>query len=63
MCNEKYVGTLIAQKTYVAYFLGGRQIKNNGGVTQQVFENHHDTIIEPETFEKVQHEKQRRSIK
>ena len=61
--NEKYVGTLITQKTYVAYFLDGRQIKNNGEVAQQVFENHHNAIIEPEMFEKVQQEKQRRVIK
>ena len=63
MCNEKYVETLISQKTYVADFLNGKQVKNDSGVVHQIFENYHDAIIELEMFEKIQHEKQRRSIK
>jgi len=63
LSNEKYVGLLVTQKTYVKDFLDGRQCKNKGELTQYVFENHHEAIIEPEIFERVQQEKQRRSLK
>ena len=63
LSNEKYVGTLITQKTFVADFLDGRQIKNTGEISQQVFEDHHETIINKEIFEAVQQEKRRRSTK
>jgi Site-specific recombinases, DNA invertase Pin homologs len=63
LSNEKYVGRLITQKTYVKDFLDGRQHKNTGEVQQQTFENHHEAIIASEMFERVQQEKQRRSLK
>jgi Site-specific recombinases, DNA invertase Pin homologs len=63
LINEKYVGLLITQKTYVKDFLDGKQYKNTGELAQRIFENHHEAIIEPEIFEQVQQEKQRRSLK
>ena len=57
LSNEKYVETLITQKSYVKDFLEGKQYKNNGELEQMVFENHHDAILEMETFDVVQRRK------
>ena len=59
--NEKYAGMLITQKTFVKDFLDGRQHKNNGEVEQCLFEEHHEAVIAPEVWEKVQRERGRRS--
>lgn len=53
LCNENYMGVLITQKTYVADFLNGRQVKNTGELIQYIFENHHEAIIDKATFEQV----------
>ena len=63
MSNEKYVGTLITQKSLVKDFLDGKQHKNTGEVEQQVFENHHEAIVEKDVFEGAQQEKRRRSLR
>ena len=64
LSNEKYVGTLITQKSFVKDFLDGKQYKNIGEVEQQVFEEHHEAIVGQEVFERVQQEKQwRRCVK
>ena len=47
------MGVLITQKTYVADFLNGRQVKNTGELIQYIFENHHEAIIDKATFEQV----------
>lgn len=63
LSNEKYVGSVISQKTYTKDFLTGKQVKNNGELPQYLIENNHDGIISKDMFEMVQEEKNRRSIK
>ena len=43
--NEKYFGTVILQKTFVANCLNHRQIKNTGQQDQYKITNNHNTII------------------
>ena len=56
LSNEKYVGMLMTQKSFV-------RDKNTGEVEQLVFEGHHEAIIASEMFERVQQEKQRRRLR
>lgn len=63
LSNEKYIGSVISQKTYTKDFLNGKQVKNNGEPPQYFIENNHEAIIPKEIFDKVQAEKARRSIK
>lgn len=53
LINEKYVGTLVSGKTHVQDFISKKQIK----VDKKdwfIFFNHHEPIIEIETFNQVQ---------
>ena len=61
LSNEKYIGQVMLQKTYIENVLEGKQIKNRGEVTRYLYENNHIGIIDKETFEKVQLEKAKRS--
>lgn len=63
LSNEKYMGTLVTQKTYVADFLDGKQVKNDGQVSQTTFENHHEAIVDKEIFELVQRTKWERGLR
>lgn len=58
--NEKYKGDALLQKTYTADFLTKSIKKNNGEVPQYYIQNSHPAIIDPETFELVQQEIERR---
>lgn len=59
--NEKYIGQALLQKTHVSNVLDQKQKKNNGELTQYLYENNHVGIIDIETFEAVQAEKVRRT--
>jgi len=59
--NEKYIGQALLQKTHVPNVLDQKQKKNNGELTQYLYENNHVGIIDIETFEAVQAEKVRRT--
>lgn len=61
LSNEKYVGIVLLQKTYVSDVLKGIQVKNNGERTRYLYENNHIGIITQTTFDAVQGEKKRRS--
>lgn len=61
LSNEKYVGNVLLQKTYVSDVLKHAQIKNNGEKTKYLYENNHEGIIDKETFDLVQIEKAKRS--
>ncbi len=56
LSNEKYKGDALLQKTYTTDFLSKTVRKNNGEVPQYYIENSHPAIIEPETWDLVQHE-------
>lgn len=54
LSNEKYVGTVLSQKSYVENCLTHKQIKNNGELPMYLMENNHKAIISKEVFEQVQ---------
>lgn len=51
--NEKYVGDVLLQKTYVPDLFSGKQVKNCGRQAMFLVENHHPAIVSRETFEMV----------
>lgn len=53
LCNEKYVGAVLLQKTYVEDFFTGKQKKNVGQRERYYYKNSHEAIIAPEAFEKM----------
>ena len=54
---DKYMGTLLLQKTYTLDFLTGKQVKNRGELSMYMVENAHEAIIEKKIFEAVQAKK------
>lgn len=61
--NEKYCGDLIQQKTYTPDFLSHSKKYNKGEREFIKIENHHEAIIDKDTFKKVQQEIARRRKK
>jgi DNA invertase Pin-like site-specific DNA recombinase/predicted DNA-binding protein YlxM (UPF0122 family) len=60
LTNEKYKGHALLQKTFCADFLTKKMVKNEGQVQQYYVENSHPAIIEPDEFDAVQLEVERR---
>lgn len=60
LTNEKYKGEALLQKYYTPDFLTKKQKINNGEIQQYYVENNHPAIIEPDTFEMVRLEMDRR---
>ncbi len=54
LCNEKYAGSVLLQKTYVEDFFTGKQKKNNGQKERYYYKNNHEAIVPLEIFERVQ---------
>ena len=54
LSNEKYVGEVLMQKTFTSDFLTGKREKNQGQLKSYRVENAHESIIDRETFDKVQ---------
>lgn len=48
--NEKYVGDVMLQKTYVNNLFEGKQVVNNGEMDKVLIRNHHPGIIDRELF-------------
>lgn len=61
LCNEKYIGDLLLQKSFRNNALDKKQIKNDGQKNMYLVENDHEPIIDRDTFNKVQEEKKKRS--
>jgi DNA invertase Pin-like site-specific DNA recombinase len=61
LSNEKFKGDALLQKGYIADFLSKKYKKNDGSVPQYYVEKNHEAIIEPEIFDLVQRELERRS--
>lgn len=61
--NEKYIGDMLLQKSFVSDHLSKKQVKNNGQLPQYYVSDCHEAIIDRATFEKVQSEIKRRSTK
>ena len=61
LTNEKYVGSVILQKTYIPDVLKQKQKKNDGEIARYLYENNHVGIIDQAMFEAVQEERNRRT--
>ena len=48
--NEKYVGDVLLQKTFVQDLFSGKQIKNNGELEKFLIQGHHPAIVSRELF-------------
>ena len=62
LTSEKMKGYALLQKTYIEDFLTKKQVKNRGQIPQYYVTGNHEPIIDPETFELVQAEVERRKI-
>ena len=60
LTNEKYKGHALLQKTYCTDFLTKKMVKNDGRIQQFYVEDSHPAIIEPDEFDAVQMEIERR---
>lgn len=58
--NEKYKGEALLQKTYTVDFLSKKRVENKGEVAQYYVEESHPPIIDKDTWEAVQLERERR---
>ncbi len=60
LTNEKYKGDALLQKEFTVDFLNKKMKKNEGEVPQYYVENNHEAIIDPQLFDLVQVEIERR---
>ena len=51
--NEKYIGDVLLQKTFVKDVLTGKQFKNRGELERYLVQQHHPMIVSRELFERV----------
>ncbi len=61
LSNEKYAGDVLLQKTYTPNIFDRKQVKNKGNIGSYLYENNHIGIIDRETFNAVQIEKENRT--
>lgn len=61
--NEKYVGDALLQKTFTVDCITHKVMKNNGERPIYLVTDHHDPIVDRDTFNRVQQELTRRSSK
>ena len=52
--NEKYVGDVMLQKTFVKDMFSGKQIRNSGELDRYLIQDHHPAIVGRNLFEEVQ---------
>lgn len=60
LLNEKYMGTLLLQKTVTVDYLTHKRVDNKNMEPQYKVENNHEPIISPEMWDMVQKERERR---
>ena len=61
--NEKYVGDALMQKTYTLDCITHKVVKNKGERPMFLVTDHHDPIVDRDTYNRVQQELARRSSK
>lgn len=61
--NEKYVGDALMQKTYTLDCITHKVVKNKGERPMYLVTDHHDPIIDRDTYNRVQQELARRNSK
>ena len=59
--NERYTGDALCQKTYTQDYLSHKIVINKGQKNQYLINDHHEAIVDKETFEKAQELLQERS--
>ncbi|GHU59272.1 hypothetical protein AGMMS49975_26670 [Clostridia bacterium] len=60
--NEKYIGVVIMQKTFVENYITKEKRKNNGELPRYIIENAHAPIVDKDIFDKVQERLNERKI-
>ncbi len=63
LTNEKYCGDVLLQKTYTSDCISKKIIKNTGQLPMYLIQNHHEGIIDRETYDAVQLEFARRNAR
>ncbi len=63
LCNEKYAGDLLLQKTYRKDHVSKKIMVNRGELPMYYVENAHEAIVDKDTFNQVQAERKRRAAK
>ena len=61
LCNEKYCGDVLLQKTYIDDCINRKVIKNTGQLPMYLIQNHHEGIVDRKTFDAAQAELARRN--
>lgn len=61
LTNEKYCGDVLLQKTFIQDCISKKVIKNTGQLPQTLVQNHHEGIVDRETYDAVQAEFARRN--
>lgn len=61
LCNEKYIGDALLQKTYTIIPITKERVKNKGDVPQYYVENNHEAIIPKDLYMQVKEEMIRRA--
>ncbi len=61
LSNEKYCGDALLQKTFIQDCISKKVIKNTGQLPQTLVQNHHEGIVDRETFDAAQAEFARRN--
>ena len=51
--NEKYVGDVMLQKTFVKDLFSGKQVRNTGELDKYFIQGHHPAIVSRDLFEKA----------
>lgn len=63
LCNERYTGDMLLQKTYIENCINKKSKKNRGEMAKYLITNNHPAIISKELYKTVQAEMARRSSK
>lgn len=63
LTNERYVGDMLLQKTYIENCITKKSRKNRGEMPKYLISNNHPAIIDRDTFKKVQAEMSKRRSK
>jgi hypothetical protein len=53
LANEKYIGEVMQQKTFVEDFFSGAQVKNQGQIERSLISNHHEAIVHRGVWERI----------
>ena len=62
LTNDVYTGVIITNKTVVVDYVSKKSVKNNGQFEQVKVENHHEAIVSPFVFKKVNEKIKRRRV-